>query len=181
MNLLIEPINTFDMPGFYLNGTLQAVYLIDQVGASNLFLQYDICRAQRMEGEMTATLTHHLALIKHLDDIGCNGYVGCEYKPAYRGLNDICQHRSGTRNHESTRPFAATFDAAVQAALPRQRMAAYLPAPPRGRTLVLGTGKVAGAMALALDELWPIESAFCLLASLGAFSVGLGPNEEGQT
>jgi glycerate 2-kinase len=50
------------------------------------------------------------------------------------------------------------FDAAVQRALPAHSMAAFLPAPPdpaRGRTLVLGAGKAGGAMAAALDALWP--------------------------
>jgi glycerate 2-kinase len=50
------------------------------------------------------------------------------------------------------------YDAAVQRALPAHVMAAHLPSPPdpaRGRTLVLGAGKAGGAMAAALDALWP--------------------------
>ena len=50
------------------------------------------------------------------------------------------------------------FDAAVQRALPEAQMAAWLPPPPRGRTLVLGAGKAAGSMALALDRLWPAQA-----------------------
>jgi hydroxypyruvate isomerase len=105
--LLIEPINTFDIPGFYLNRTAQAIAILDEVGAPNAFVQYDIYHAQRMEGEIAATLTRHLArighiqiadnpgrnepgtgelnyafLFAHLDRIGYAGYVGCEYKPA---------------------------------------------------------------------------------------------------
>jgi hydroxypyruvate reductase len=49
----------------------------------------------------------------------------------------------------------ALFDAAVQRAQPRQGLAPRLPAPPRGRTLVLGAGKAGGAMAAELDALWP--------------------------
>ena len=48
--LLIEPINYFDMPGFYLNTTHQALALIDEVGNDNLKIQYDIYHMQRMEG-----------------------------------------------------------------------------------------------------------------------------------
>jgi hydroxypyruvate reductase len=47
------------------------------------------------------------------------------------------------------------FDAAVARALPAQNTARYLPPPPKGRTLVLGAGKAGGAMAAAVDALWP--------------------------
>jgi hydroxypyruvate isomerase len=107
LKLLIEPINTFDIPGFYLNRTAQAISIIEEVGSDNLFLQYDIYHAQRFEGELAATMQKHLArighiqvadnpgrnepgtgeinyafLFDHLDRIGYQGYVGCEYKPA---------------------------------------------------------------------------------------------------
>jgi hydroxypyruvate reductase len=52
----------------------------------------------------------------------------------------------------------ALFDAAVVRALPEHNTAAFLPPPPRGRTLVLGAGKAGGAMAAAVDALWPIEA-----------------------
>lgn len=111
LKLLIEPINTYDIPGFYLNNTQQAIDILDEVGAENAFLQYDIYHAQRMEGELTATMTKHLArighiqladnpgrhepgsgeinyatLLKHLVNIGYKGWVGCEYKPASNTL-----------------------------------------------------------------------------------------------
>lgn len=107
LRLLIEPINTFDIPGFFLNRTSQALAVLDAVGADNAFVQYDVYHAQRMEGEIAATLTKHLArighvqiadnpgrnepgsgelnyafLFAHLDRIGYAGHVGCEYKPA---------------------------------------------------------------------------------------------------
>jgi len=47
------------------------------------------------------------------------------------------------------------FDAAIAAAQPSVTMAAHLPTPPKGRTLVLGAGKAGGAMAAAVDALWP--------------------------
>ena len=107
LRLLIEPINTFDIPGFYLHRTAQAVSILDEVGADNAFVQYDIYHAQRMEGELTATLHKYLPRIGHiqladnpgrnepgsgeinypflfaqLDRIGYDGWIGCEYKPA---------------------------------------------------------------------------------------------------
>jgi len=107
LRLLVEPINPFDIPGFYLNRTDQALDILDEVGAANAFVQYDIYHAQRTEGELAATLQKHLArighvqladnpgrnepgsgeinypfLFSHLDRIGYTGWVGCEYKPA---------------------------------------------------------------------------------------------------
>ena len=105
--LLIEPINHFDIPGFFLTRTDQALAIIDEVGSTNLLLQYDIYHAQRMEGELGATISKNMARIGHiqladnpgrgepgtgeihygnvfaaLDRIGYAGWVGCEYKPA---------------------------------------------------------------------------------------------------
>ena len=106
IKLLIEPINTYDIPGFYLTGTAQALSIMDEVGSDNLFLQYDIYHMQRMEGELAATMEKHLPRIAHLqladnpgrnepgtgeinygflfrqlDRIGYGGWIGCEYKP----------------------------------------------------------------------------------------------------
>ena len=107
LRLLIEPINTFDIPGFYLHRTTQAVSILAEVDADNAFVQYDIYHAQRMEGELAATLQQYLPRIGHiqladnpgrnepgsgeinypflfaqLDRIGYDGWIGCEYKPA---------------------------------------------------------------------------------------------------
>jgi hydroxypyruvate isomerase len=109
LNLLTEPINYYDIPGFYLNTTAQALSILDEVGADNAYVQYDIYHAQRMEGELAATMSKHLArighmqladnpgrnepgtgeinyafLFKHIDRIGYRGWIGCEYKPAAR-------------------------------------------------------------------------------------------------
>lgn len=106
IRLLIEPINHFDIPGFFLTRTDQALAIIDDVGSDNLFVQYDIYHAQRMEGELANTLKNHLVkighiqladnpgrnepgtgeinyawLFKHIDAIGYTGWIGCEYKP----------------------------------------------------------------------------------------------------
>lgn len=66
IKLLIEPINTFDMPGFFLNRTAQALELIAEVGSPNLFVQYDIYHAQRMEGELANTIKANLPRIAHM-------------------------------------------------------------------------------------------------------------------
>src|SRR5574341_450601 len=66
LKLLIEPINTYDIPGFFLNRTEQAISIIEEVGADNLFLQYDCYHAQRMEGELAATIAKHLPRIAHV-------------------------------------------------------------------------------------------------------------------
>jgi len=106
IRLLIEPINTFDIPGFYLSGTQQAIDLIKATGSGNIFVQYDIYHMQRMEGELANTIKANLHLIKHvqladnpgrfepgtgeinyrflfafLEEIGYDGWIGCEYKP----------------------------------------------------------------------------------------------------
>lgn len=106
LKLLIEPINTFDIPDFFLSKTEQGIGILDAVGADNAFLQYDIYHAQRMEGELGNTIQKYLNRIGHiqladnpgrnepgtgeinyeylfglLDRLGYAGYIGCEYKP----------------------------------------------------------------------------------------------------
>lgn len=107
LKLLIEPVNGIDIPGFYLTRSAQALAILDEVGSDNAYLQYDIYHMQRTEGELAATLQKHLAriahvqladnpgrnepgtgeinypfLFAHLDRIGYDGWIGCEYKPA---------------------------------------------------------------------------------------------------
>jgi hydroxypyruvate isomerase len=105
--LIAEPINTRDIPGFFLNRTEQALAIFDEVGSDNLKLQYDIYHMQIMEGDLAPTIEKHLAriahvqiadnpgrhepgsgeihypfLFAHLDRLGYRGWVGAEYKPA---------------------------------------------------------------------------------------------------
>lgn len=106
IKLLIEPINNYDIPGFYLNTVEQAASIIEEVGSDNLFIQYDLYHQQRTRGELVATYQRHKALIAHiqladnpgrnepgtgeinypyvfqaLDMDGYEGWIGCEYKP----------------------------------------------------------------------------------------------------
>jgi hydroxypyruvate reductase len=60
--------------------------------------------------------------------------------------------------HDPRALLRTLYDAAVQRALPAHTLAAHLPPPPRGRTLVLGAGKAGGAMAAALDAAWPADA-----------------------
>jgi len=59
--------------------------------------------------------------------------------------------------NEPRKLLRAMFDAAVRAASPELRLPAHLPAPPRGRTVVVGAGKASAAMARALEQVWPGE------------------------
>jgi hydroxypyruvate isomerase len=104
--LVTEPINSFDIPAYFVNRTSEALDLIEAVASDNLFIQYDVYHAQRMEGELGSTLKEHLSrighiqiadnpgrnepgtgeinyawLLKHIDAIGYDGWIGCEYKP----------------------------------------------------------------------------------------------------
>ena len=107
IKLLIEMINTRDIPGFFLTSTKQALDILDEVGSDNLYLQYDIYHMQIMEGDLARTMEANLAKIAHiqladnpgrnepgtgeinypflfgfLDKIGYQGWIGAEYKPA---------------------------------------------------------------------------------------------------
>jgi len=117
IRLLVEPINTLDIPGFFLNRTEQAVQLITDVSSSNLFIQYDIYHMQMMEGDIARTVQKHLPriahiqladnpgrnepgtgeinypfLFRHLDTIGYRGWVGCEYKPRTTTVDGLGWH-----------------------------------------------------------------------------------------
>ena len=106
LRLLIEPVNTYDIPGFGLSRTAQALDLIEASGSANVFIQYDCYHMQRMEGELTATIHANLKRVAHiqvadnpgrnepgtgeinypflfaqLDHIDYAGWIGCEYKP----------------------------------------------------------------------------------------------------
>jgi hydroxypyruvate isomerase len=121
IRLLVEPINTLDIPGFFLNKTEQAVQLIADVRSSNLFIQYDIYHMQAMEGDIARSLQKHLPriahvqladnpgrnepgtgeinypfLFRHLDTLGYRGWVGCEYKPRTTTVDGLGWHAALT-------------------------------------------------------------------------------------
>jgi hydroxypyruvate isomerase len=117
IRLLIEPINTLDIPGFFLNRTEQAAQIVSDVQSDNLFIQYDIYHMQVMEGDIARTVQKHLAriahvqladnpgrnepgtgeinypfLFRHLDQIGYRGWIGCEYKPRTTTVEGLGWH-----------------------------------------------------------------------------------------
>ncbi|MDR5907362.1 2-oxo-tetronate isomerase [Franzmannia qiaohouensis] len=104
--LLIEPINTRDMPGFFLSRQAQAMAVLEQVGEPNLRLQFDLYHCQIMDGDLTRHLerqfaaighvqiagvperhepdvgeVHYPALFERLEALGYTGWIGCEYRP----------------------------------------------------------------------------------------------------
>ncbi|MGZ3612973.1 MAG: 2-oxo-tetronate isomerase [Thermodesulfobacteriota bacterium] len=107
IQLLVEPLNSQDIPGFYLVHTQDALQLFKEVNRPNLWLQYDIYHMQIMEGNLTKTILNNLSQIMHLqiadnpgrhepgtgeinfanlfrfiDEAGYDGWIGCEYNPA---------------------------------------------------------------------------------------------------
>ncbi|WP_342619462.1 2-oxo-tetronate isomerase [Rhodoferax sp. GW822-FHT02A01] len=108
-DVLIEPINSRDIPGFYLNRQDVAHSIVQEVGASNLKVQMDLYHCQIVEGDLAMKLRHYLPTgrvghlqiagvpqrnepdlgeINHdylfalLDELGYAGWIGCEYRPA---------------------------------------------------------------------------------------------------
>jgi len=106
LNLLLEPINTRDMPGYFLNTQAQAHQLRVESGEPNVKVQMDFYHAQIMEGDLAETFKKYFKDIGHtqiasvpkrnepddgevnypylyqlLDEMGYEGYVGCEYRP----------------------------------------------------------------------------------------------------
>ena len=106
ITLLIEPINTRDMPGYFLNYQQDAHGLLAEVGAPNLKVQMDFYHAQIMEGDIISTFRRYLSDVGHvqiasvperhepdlgelnypwlfamMDEAGYDGWIGCEYRP----------------------------------------------------------------------------------------------------
>jgi hydroxypyruvate isomerase len=104
--LIIEPINTRDIPGYFLNYQAQARSIIDDVGADNVRLQFDLYHCQIMEGDLAVHMRDYMDIIAHMqiagtpgrhepdvgevnypflfdlmDELGYDGWVGCEYRP----------------------------------------------------------------------------------------------------
>jgi hydroxypyruvate isomerase len=107
IDILIEPINGRDMPGYFLNDFAFASDLITGMGLPNLKLQYDIYHRQILHGDVMKSLeallpiTCHVQvasvpkrnepgtgelddarIFRYLDEFGYQGFVGCEYRPA---------------------------------------------------------------------------------------------------
>lgn len=106
ITILLEPINTRDMPGYFLNTQAEAHAIREEIGAANLKVQMDFYHVQISEGDIATKLRRYLPHIGHiqiagvperhepdvgevnyawlfklLDEIGYDGWVGCEYRP----------------------------------------------------------------------------------------------------
>lgn len=105
-SILIEPLNKYDAPGYFLQTTNQAKAIIEEVGASNLKLMFDCYHVQLMEGDLTHRIESLMPLIghlqfasvperaspdrgevnynhifAHLEKLGYDAPLGAEYKP----------------------------------------------------------------------------------------------------
>ena len=120
--LLLEPVNTRDVPGFFVSRNRDALAIIDEVDADNLTLQFDIYHTQVMDGDLARAFEAALPrighvqladnpgrhepgtgeinypfLFKRLDELGYAGWIGCEYKPrttTEAGLDWFAPYRS---------------------------------------------------------------------------------------
>lgn len=109
VSLMIEPINTRDIPGYFLNHQAEAHAIREEVGAANLRVQMDFYHCQIVEGDLISRLRRHIGGIGHMqvagvparhepdagrsneinyervfeaiDQTGYAGWVGCEYRP----------------------------------------------------------------------------------------------------
>jgi len=103
---LIEPINTRDIPGFLLNTQADAHAIVERIGAANLKVQMDLYHCQIVEGDLATRIRKYLTGVGHiqiagvpqrhepdlgevnypylfalLDELGYDGWIGCEYRP----------------------------------------------------------------------------------------------------
>ena len=108
LDVLIEPINTRDIPGYLLNRQDEAHAIVSEIGAVNLKVQMDLYHCQIVEGDVAMKLRqylptgrvghiqiagvpdrqepdlgelHHPYLFSVLDELGWDGFIGCEYRP----------------------------------------------------------------------------------------------------
>jgi hydroxypyruvate isomerase len=114
IDLVLEPINRRDMPGYYLNDFGKAADLIAELDLPNLKLQFDIYHRQILHGDVSKGLEALLPITGHiqiasvplrnepgtgelddfrvfdlLDTLGYDGFVGCEYRPAGATLDGL--------------------------------------------------------------------------------------------
>ena len=106
VTVVIEPINTRDIPGFFLNRQDEAHAICAEVGAANLKVQMDFYHCQIVEGDLAMKLKRYIGGVGHIqiagvpernepdvgeinypylfrlmDELGYDGWVGCEYRP----------------------------------------------------------------------------------------------------
>lgn len=105
-NIVIEPINTRDVPGYFLNRQADARRIVDAVGMPNLLVQMDLYHVQIVEGDVAMKIREFIDKVDHfqiagvperhepdigevnypylfdlIDELGFHGWIGCEYRP----------------------------------------------------------------------------------------------------
>jgi len=106
LNVIVEPINTRDIPGFFLNRQEHARRVVDEVGADNLRVQMDLYHCQIVEGDVATKIRQFIDKVDHfqiagvperhepdigevnypylfdlIDSLDFTGWIGCEYRP----------------------------------------------------------------------------------------------------
>ncbi|OZI67293.1 2-oxo-tetronate isomerase [Bordetella genomosp. 11] len=108
-DVVIEPINTRDIPGYFLNRQADAHAVVEEIGAANLKVQMDLYHCQIVEGDLEMRIRQYVPtgrvghiqiagvparhepdagevnfphLFRVLDEVGYDGWIGCEYRPA---------------------------------------------------------------------------------------------------
>lgn len=114
IDLLLEPINGKDMPGYFLNDFDQAAAYVREAGRPNVKLQFDMYHCELIHGDVSGKLAALFPLVGHvqiacangrhepdalgpdyprlfaeLDALGYDGFVGCEYRPAHGTLEGL--------------------------------------------------------------------------------------------
>jgi hydroxypyruvate isomerase len=114
ITLLIEPINTRDIPGYFLNRPRDARHILEEVGAPNLKLQFDVYHCQIMVGDLATQIREHADITGHIqiagvparhepdvgeinypylfdviDQSGYDGWIGCEYRPKGKTMDGL--------------------------------------------------------------------------------------------
>jgi len=114
ITLLVEAINTRDIPGFFVNRTAHSQQIVKDAGAPNVAVQYDIYHMQIMEGDLAPAIKANLPTIRHMqladnpgrnepgtgeinydfllpfvDSVGYDGWIGCEYRPKGKTIEGL--------------------------------------------------------------------------------------------
>ena len=128
ITLLLEAINSRDIPGFFVNTQAESYEICAAVGAPNLKMQMDLYHMQVMEGDIAMKLRKYAAhcghiqiagaperhepdtgevryeyLFRLLDDLGYDGWIGCEYRPAGQTADGLGWFREGSANQAKAR------------------------------------------------------------------------------
>lgn len=113
--ILIEPLNMFDAPGYFLQTTDQAAAIIDDVGAPNLKLMFDCYHVQRTEGTVIPRLEALLPMIGHVQvasapDRGPPDHGDLEYAQVWKALNRLGWERPIGAEYKPVGPTSETLD-----------------------------------------------------------------------